>query len=166
MKGSRDYTHKTRDTKDTDTKENEDEEKEKEEEKEEKEVKCYSKELDDILEVKSCLVGVLPADEFEFPHDRVLRRKILIKNLSDREVMFKIRVSCLVSYRVKPVFGLLAPEGTYKVMITHLVSEKKHDKIFIVNTFAPKGTHEKQLPQIFRALEPVGFNREINLFAV
>lgn len=75
-------------------------------------------------------------DPTELTFDTVTtsQKKLRLKNLTSKKVMFKIKATTTNAYLINPVFGKIEPNHFTDVMITHRPSAKREDKLVIVSS--------------------------------
>ncbi|CAP24885.2 Protein CBG04099 [Caenorhabditis briggsae] len=96
-----------------------------------------------------------PPGPLIFRADQSAQSKVTLKNIHDKKVMFKLKLSDNVAFQVNPVFGVLEPGKTIDVAVTHRKSAPKEGKMVIVNTVLTGD--EKKVAELFKQVtKPTG----------
>ncbi|KAF1762103.1 hypothetical protein GCK72_010365 [Caenorhabditis remanei] len=72
--------------------------------------------------------------ELSFESATTSQKKLRLKNLTGKKLMFKVKSTTTNTYLINPVFGKIEPNNFADVMITHRPSGKREDKLVIVSS--------------------------------
>ncbi|EFO86833.1 hypothetical protein CRE_04851 [Caenorhabditis remanei] len=72
--------------------------------------------------------------ELSFESATTSQKKLRLKNLTSKKLMFKVKSTTTNTYLINPVFGKIEPNNFADVMITHRPSGKREDKLVIVSS--------------------------------
>uniref|UniRef100_A0A8R1EHJ2 Major sperm protein n=1 Tax=Caenorhabditis japonica TaxID=281687 RepID=A0A8R1EHJ2_CAEJA len=109
-------------------------------------------------------VTVDPPTEMLFKADQTNQAKVVIKNVHDKKIMFKIKLSDNVYFQVNQAFGTLEPGKTVTVILTHKKSPPKEGKLVVMNTLFTG--NEKEIAAQFKTLtKPTGKNVNVKWIA-
>ncbi|CAI5448386.1 unnamed protein product [Caenorhabditis angaria] len=132
------------------------EEKKKEEERKLEEEK-KKKDAEDLKknQEKGAHIQIEDGAFLEFKTAENEQKKIAVKNVHNKKIMFKVRSSNNTDYMVNPVFGTIEPGATFVFAVTHKQSAApKDDKLVFMNTVF--GGDETDLEKTFKASKMTG----------
>ncbi|CAI2349222.1 unnamed protein product [Caenorhabditis sp. 36 PRJEB53466] len=91
------------------------------------------------------------------------QKKLRLKNLTDKKLMFKIKSSTTNIYLINPVFGKIEPFNFADVMVTHKPSAKgDHKLVIITSEFIGK---EIEMAKTFKHIKTSGAEVSVKLEA-
>ncbi|CAL2036535.1 unnamed protein product [Caenorhabditis brenneri] len=91
------------------------------------------------------------------------QKKLRLKNLSGKKLMFKIKATTTNIYLINPVFGTIEPNNFADVMITHRPSGKREDKLVIVSS--EMLGKEIEMAKTFKQIKTTGADVTVKLIA-
>ncbi|EGT34902.1 hypothetical protein CAEBREN_10674 [Caenorhabditis brenneri] len=119
----------------------------------------YSYNSESIIDFSVC------ADPSELCFDSAItsQKKLRLKNLSGKKLMFKIKATTTNIYLINPVFGTIEPNNFADVMITHRPSGKREDKLVIVSS--EMLGKEIEMAKTFKQIKTTGADVTVKLVA-
>ncbi|CAP35749.1 Protein CBG18269 [Caenorhabditis briggsae] len=147
---------KKSDEKDDEKKEDDGEKKKDDDEKDD------DKKEDDKGKKKEALIRVDPT-ELTFETATTSQKKLRLKNLTSKRLMFKMKASTTNAYLINPVFGKIEPNNFADVMITHRPSAKREDKLVILTT--EMLGKEIEMAKTFKQIKTTGADVNVKLVA-
>ncbi|CAI5448387.1 unnamed protein product [Caenorhabditis angaria] len=131
--------------------------KEKKKKKEEKKEKTKEKKKEEKVDLKKKAVHIRIEEGavLEFKAAGNEKKNVVVKNVHNKSVMFKVRSSNNKDYKVFPVYGTIDPGATLVFSVTHKQSApKKDDKLIFMNTIS--SGDETDLFKSFKESEMTG----------
>ncbi|CAO4369501.1 unnamed protein product [Caenorhabditis nigoni] len=111
---------------------------------------------------KEALIRADPT-ELTFETATTSQKKLRLKNLTSKRLMFKIKASTTNAYLINPVFGKIEPNNFADVMITHRPSAKREDKLVIITT--EMLGKEIEMAKTFKQIKTTGADVNVKLVA-
>uniref|UniRef100_A0A8R1HU60 Major sperm protein n=1 Tax=Caenorhabditis japonica TaxID=281687 RepID=A0A8R1HU60_CAEJA len=162
---SKDKESKEKDSKESKEKDpNEKDKESKEKDKESKEKDSNEKDdADGDKKKKESLVSATPS-ELRFDTGITSQKKLKVTNLTDKNIMFKIKSTTTSAYLINPVFGKIDPKGSFEVVITHRPSEKRKDKLVVMSHVLTG--KEIEMAKTFKQIKASGIDVTVQLASV
>lgn len=101
--------------------------------------------------------------ELRFESAITSQKKLRLKNLSGKKLMFKIKATTTNIYLINPVFGTIEPNNFADVMITHRPSGKREDKLVIISS--EMLGKEIEMAKTFKQIKTTGVDVTVKLIA-